>query len=117
MFKVYYDLLEERDRRGIDDVYLLRFEQFLSIPALAALKELNGLKNAEMVWCQEEPKPRCSCPLWNQTGMVLTRMNANIHCPVYAGRAASASPATGLASTHKAQQEALIDDALTIKGN
>ena len=37
--------------------------------------------------------------------------------PVYAGRAASASPATGLASTHKAQQEALIDDALTIKGN
>ncbi len=36
--------------------------------------------------------------------------------PVYAGRPASASPATGLASQHKAQQTALIDDALTLKG-
>ncbi len=48
---------------------------------------------------------------------VLTRMNAKHPRPVYAGRTASASPATGLAATHKAQQEALIDDALTIKGN
>ena len=116
--KVYYDLLEERDRRGIDDVYLLRFEQFYPFPALAALKELERFKNAEMVWCQEEPKNQGAWSFMEPNlEWVLTRMNAKHPRPVYAGRAASASPATGLASTHKAQQEALIDDALTIKGN
>ena len=116
--KVYYDLLEERDRRGIDDVYLLRFEQFYPFPAHAALKELERFKNAEMVWCQEEPKNQGAWSFMEPNlEWVLTRMNAKHPRPVYAGRAASASPATGLASTHKAQQEALIDDALTIKGN
>ena len=116
--KVYYDLLEERDRRGIDDVYLLRFEQFYPFPALAALKELERFKDAEMVWCQEEPKNQGGWSFMEPNlEWVLTRMNAKHPRPVYAGRAASASPATGLASTHKAQQEALIDDALTIKGN
>ena len=47
---------------------------------------------------------------------VLTRIRAKITRPVYAGRAASASPATGLASAHKSQQAALVDDALTSKG-
>jgi 2-oxoglutarate dehydrogenase E1 component len=116
--KVYYDLLEERDRRGIDDIYLLRFEQFYPFPALAALKELERFKDAEMVWCQEEPKNQGAWTFMEPNlEWVLTRMNAKHPRPVYAGRAASASPATGLASTHKAQQEALIDDALTIKGN
>ncbi|MGB0426410.1 MAG: 2-oxoglutarate dehydrogenase E1 component, partial [Paracoccaceae bacterium] len=116
--KVYYDLLEERDRRGIDDIYLLRFEQFYPFPALAALKELERFKDAEMVWCQEEPKNQGAWSFMEPNlEWVLTRMNAKHPRPVYAGRAASASPATGLASTHKAQQEALIDDALTIKGN
>ena len=116
--KAYYDLLEERDRRGIDDVYLLRFEQFYPFPALAALKELERFKDAEMVWCQEEPKNQGGWSFMEPNlEWVLTRMNAKHPRPVYAGRAASASPATGLASTHKAQQEALIDDALTIKGN
>ena len=116
--KVYYDLLEERDRRGIDDIYLLRFEQFYPFPALAALKELERFQDAEMVWCQEEPKNQGAWTFMEPNlEWVLTRMNAKHPRPVYAGRAASASPATGLASTHKAQQEALIDDALTIKGN
>ena len=47
---------------------------------------------------------------------VLSRINAKHTRPIYAGRATSASPATGLASAHKAQQAALVDDALTIKG-
>lgn len=116
--KVYYDLLEERDRRGIDDVYLLRFEQFYPFPALAALKELERFKDAEMVWCQEEPKNQGAWTFMEPNlEWVLTRMNAKHSRPIYAGRAASASPATGLSSIHKAQQETLIDEALTIKGN
>src|SRR5210317_1058041 len=54
--KVYYDLLEERDERGIDDIYLLRVEQFYPFPAQSAVKELERFKQAEVVWCQEEPK-------------------------------------------------------------
>ena len=54
--KVYFDLLEERDARGLNDIYLLRFEQFYPFPAMSALKELERFQNAEMVWCQEEPK-------------------------------------------------------------
>ncbi|MCK4713479.1 MAG: hypothetical protein KAT26_11430, partial [Marinosulfonomonas sp.] len=68
-------------------------------------------------WCQEEPK--------NQGGWtfiepniewVLSRIKTKSKRPTYAGRLASASPATGLGKTHKAQQAALIDAALTIKG-
>ena len=116
--KVYYDLLEERDRRGLTDTYLLRVEQFYPFPALSLVKELQRFPGAVMVWCQEEPK--------NQGGWsfiepniewVLGRIGAQHKRPLYAGRAASASPATGLMSQHKAQQEALVNDALTMKGN
>ncbi len=113
--KVYFDLLAERDKRGADDVYILRLEQFYPFPALSLVKELERFKTAQIVWCQEEPK--------NQGGWtfvepslewVLTRIGAKHSRPVYAGRAASASPATGLASRHKVEQEALVNDALTI---
>ncbi len=115
--KVYFDLLEERDARGIDDIYLLRFEQFYPFPAMSALKELERFPQAEMIWCQEEPKNQGAWTFMEPNlEWVLTRMNATHSRPVYVGRAASASPATGLASQHKAQQTALIDEALTLKG-
>jgi 2-oxoglutarate dehydrogenase E1 component len=47
---------------------------------------------------------------------VLTRIKAKNTRPIYVGRNAAASPATGLASAHKAQQAALVNDALTIEG-
>uniref|UniRef100_UPI0025E1A616 2-oxoglutarate dehydrogenase E1 component n=1 Tax=uncultured Roseovarius sp. TaxID=293344 RepID=UPI0025E1A616 len=115
--KVYYDLLEERDSRGIDDIYLMRIEQFYPFPAMSLVKELERFKGAEMVWCQEEPKNQGA---WSfiepNIEWVLTRINAKHSRPVYAGRPASASPATGLAKMHKEQQEALVDAALTIEG-
>jgi 2-oxoglutarate dehydrogenase E1 component len=115
--KVYYDLLEERDARGINDVYILRFEQFYPFPAQSAVKELERFKNAEMVWCQEEPKNQGAWSFMEPNiEWVLTRIKAPYTRPVYAGRAAAASPATGLASRHKAEQAALVDDALTIEG-
>jgi 2-oxoglutarate dehydrogenase E1 component len=115
--KVYFDLLAERDKRGIDDIYLLRLEQFYPFPAQAMTKELERFKGAEIIWCQEEPK--------NQGGWtfvepniewVLGRIKAKQPRARYMGRAASASPATGLASRHKAEQEALVNDALTLEG-
>jgi 2-oxoglutarate dehydrogenase E1 component len=116
--KVYYDLLEERDNRGIDDIYLLRVEQFYPFPALSLVKELERFPNADIVWCQEEPKNQGAWSFMEPNiEWVLTRIGAKVTRPVYAGRPASASPATGLASMHKAQQQALINEALTKEGN
>ena len=115
--KVYFDLLAERDERGLDDVYLMRVEQFYPFPAMSLVKELERFKQAEIVWCQEEPKNQGA---WGfiepNIEWVLTRIGAKHQRPRYVGRAASASPATGLASQHKAQQEALVNEALTIEG-
>ncbi|MGA1209663.1 MAG: 2-oxoglutarate dehydrogenase E1 component, partial [Gemmobacter sp.] len=111
--KVYYDLLAERDAQGLDDVYLLRLEQFYPFPALSMVRELERFKKAEIVWCQEEPK--------NQGGWsfvepnlewVLTRIKARTTRALYAGRAAAASPATGRARRHKAELAALVAEAL-----
>ncbi|WP_282021643.1 2-oxoglutarate dehydrogenase E1 component [Ruegeria faecimaris] len=115
--KVYFDLLEERDARGIDDVYLMRIEQYYPFPAHSLINELERFKGAEIIWCQEEPKNQGA---WSfiepNIEWVLTRIGAKNTRPVYVGRATSASPATGLASQHKAQQEALVNEALSIEG-
>ncbi|UYV36220.1 2-oxoglutarate dehydrogenase E1 component [Rhodobacteraceae bacterium D3-12] len=114
--KVYYDLLEERDARGIDDIYLMRIEQFYPFPAHSLLNELERFKGAEMIWCQEEPKNQGA---WSfiepNIEWVLGRIKAKHTRPTYIGRPASASPATGLAAQHKKQQQALVNDALTLK--
>ncbi|MBL4541335.1 MAG: 2-oxoglutarate dehydrogenase E1 component [Rhodobacteraceae bacterium] len=116
--KVYYDLLEEREARGIDDIYLLRVEQYYPFPALSLIQELERFKAAEMVWCQEEPKNQGA---WSyiepNLEWVLGRLKAAHGRPRYVGRAAAASPATGLLSQHKAQQAALVNEALTIEGD
>ena len=115
--KVYFDLLEERDARGIDDIYLLRVEQFYPFPAMALLKELERFPNAEIIWCQEEPKNQGAWSfLEPNIEWVLNRLNGVSKRPSYVGRPASASVATGLASQHKAQQTALVNEALTIEG-
>ncbi|TFL19216.1 2-oxoglutarate dehydrogenase E1 component [Jannaschia formosa] len=114
--KVYYDLLEERDERGLDDVYLLRLEQFYPFPAKSMVDELSRFKQAEFVWCQEEPKNQGAWTFVEPNiEWVLTRIGAANTRPRYVGRAASASPATGLASQHKAQQSALVNEALSME--
>lgn len=115
--KVYFDLLEERDKREITDVYLLRVEQFYPVPAISLIKELERFNQAEMIWCQEEPKNQGGWSFMEPNlRWVLNRIKAAHQEPRYVGRAASASPATGLAAQHKAQQDALVDEALSIKG-
>ena len=113
--KVYFDLLAERDARGADDVYLLRMEQFYPFPALSAIKELSRFLNADVVWCQEEPKNQGAWFFMEPNiEWVLGRIGAARKRPSYAGRPASASPATGLAKKHKQEQDALVNNALTL---
>ena len=106
-----------RDAAGAKDVYILRLEQFYPFPAQSLSKELGRFKDAEIVWCQEEPKNQGA---WSfvepNLEWVLSRINARHTRPRYVGRNAAASPATGLASRHKAEQEALVGEAITIEG-
>ncbi len=115
--KVYYDLLEARDALGRDDIYLLRIEQFYPFPANSLMHELARFKGAEIVWCQEEPKNQGAWAFMEPNlEWVLGRLGAAHARARYVGRPASAAPATGLASQHKAQQEALVSEALSIEG-
>jgi len=111
--KVYYDLYEEREARGVNDVYLLRLEQLYPFPAKALITELSRFKNADMVWCQEEPKNMGAWAFIDPyLEWVLAHINAKHQRVRYTGRAASASTATGLMSKHKEQLAAFLEDAL-----
>jgi len=111
--KVYYDLYEEREKRGINDIYLLRVEQLYPFPAKALITELSRFRNAEMVWCQEEPK---NMGAWSfidpYLEWVLAHIDAKHQRVRYTGRPASASPATGLMSKHLEQLASFLEDAL-----
>ncbi len=110
--KVYYDLLEEREKRGINDVYLMRVEQLYPFPAKAMLDELGRFENAEVIWCQEEPKNMGSWAfIQPYIEWVLEQMGRSGERPRYVGRPASASTATGLMRNHLAQLQAFLDDA------
>ena len=111
--KVYYDLYDEREKRGIDDIYIMRVEQLYPVPLKLLVQELGRFKNAELVWCQEEPR---NMGAWHfiepYLEWVLNQIHAPNRRPRYAGRAASAATATGLMSKHLAQLKALLDEAL-----
>jgi 2-oxoglutarate dehydrogenase E1 component len=111
--KVYFDLYEEREKRGIDDVYLLRVEQLFPVPTRAVIHELARFKGAEMIWCQEEPR---NMGAWFFVEpfleWILNQVQAKHRIPRYAGRPAAAATATGLMSKHLAQLKAFLDEAL-----
>ncbi len=113
--KVYYDLYEDREKRGIDDVYLMRVEQLYPFPLKSLVRELSRFRNADVVWCQEEPKNMGAWTFvdpyleWvlSQTGSACKRAR-------YVGRPASAATATGLMSRHLAQLKAFLDEAFAV---
>ena len=111
--KVYYDLYEEREKRGIDDIYLLRLEQLYPFPSKNLVHDLARFKDAEIVWCQEEPR---NMGAWFFVEpfleWVLDQIKARHRIPSYAGRPASASTAAGLMSKHLTQLKSLLDEAL-----
>ena len=111
--KVYFDLYEEREQRGIDDIYLLRVEQLFPFPSKALVNELSRFKQAEMVWCQEEPRNQGA---WFFVDVflnwVLNQIGAEYRTCRYAGRPASASTAVGQMSKHLAQLKQFLEEAL-----
>jgi 2-oxoglutarate dehydrogenase E1 component len=113
--KVYYDLYEEREKREINDVYLMRVEQFYPFPAKSLMTELLRFKDAEIVWCQEEPKNMGGWTFMEPNiEWVLDQVGARYRRPRYAGRPSSAATAVGLMSKHNQQLNQLLSDALNI---
>jgi 2-oxoglutarate dehydrogenase E1 component len=99
--KVYYDLLDEREKLGADDVYLLRLAQFYPWPMKSLSTELGRFKSAELVWCQEEPKNMGGWMFvdpWLE--LTLAKMAITAKRARYVGRPASASTAAGLLTRH-----------------
>src|SRR6202012_4299140 len=91
--KVYYDLLDAREKAGRDDIYLMRLEQFSPLPMQSPRKELGRFAKAELVWCQEEPKNMGGWSFvdpWLE--LTLGKMKIKAKRARYVGRPASASP-------------------------
>jgi 2-oxoglutarate dehydrogenase E1 component len=114
--KVYYDLAAARDKKGGGDVALVRLEQFYPFPDDALEAEIRKYPNAEtVVWCQEEPENQGGWTFVDRRiEAVLKAAGCKAQRPVYAGRTAAAAPATGALKIHNAEQEALLEQALTI---
>jgi len=114
--KVYFDLMEEREKRGEARIQILRIEQLYPFPESVLAQELNRFPKADIVWCQEEPQNQGA---WN---FVKPRIEATIAqlggsvSPRYTGRPEYASTAAGLMKQHLAELAAFLNDALTLQG-
>ncbi len=108
--KVYYDLFEQAQKDGVDDVAIVRVEQLYPFPREALAAELKRFSGAQdVVWCQEEPQNQGA---WYQIRHHLTACLAPKQALHYAGRARSPSPAAGHLADHVAEQTKLVADAL-----
>ena len=111
--KVYYDLLDAREKAGRDDIYLMRLEQFYPWPMQSLRKELGRFPTAELIWCQEEPKNMGGWSFvdpWLE--LTLERSDNLSKRARYVGRMASASPAAGLMTRHLKELAAFLAEAL-----
>ncbi len=111
--KIYYDLVEEREKNKKDKVIFVRLEQLYPFPAKTLANVLKRYKNAEFLWCQEEPK---NMGAWNTVRNYIERTLEIINIKdinvKYVGRKASSSTATGNANKHLAQQKEILEKIL-----
>lgn len=112
--KVYYDLLEHRTDNNIQDIALMRLEQYYPFPAEQLIKVLKAYDPIPLIWCQEEPK---NMGAWHFVDRrledCLTKSHGKLVRPLYVGRPDAASSATGYAPIHNVEQRALIEKAFS----
>jgi 2-oxoglutarate dehydrogenase E1 component len=112
--KVYFDLMEEREKRGENRIQLLRIEQLYPFPEEVLRMELNRFPKAEVIWCQEEPRNQGA---WTFIAPRIADTIAHLGghwTPRYVGRPEYASTAAGLMNQHNAELKAFLDEALTL---
>jgi 2-oxoglutarate dehydrogenase E1 component len=111
--KVYYDLLQERRDGGVQDVAIIRVEQMYPFPRTGLARALSAYRNAEVVWCQEEPENMGAWRFMDRRiEGVLSELGLAAKRPRYVGREEASSPATGHAAAHQQQQRELVKEAL-----
>ena len=114
--KIFYNLYEEREKRKLEHIKLLRIEQIYPFPVTTLKHELEKTPNAEIVWCQEEPK---NMGAWffvdRKIEETLSQFESKYKRPIYVGRKEAASPATGSFSRHNEEQEMIVKKSLGIK--
>jgi 2-oxoglutarate dehydrogenase E1 component len=112
--KVYFDLMDEREKRNETRIQILRLEQLYPFPESVLADELRRFPNADLIWCQEEPKNQGAwtflAPRLETTLDHLGRKDK----AVYVGRPEYASTAAGLMSQHTAELKAFLNEALTL---
>jgi 2-oxoglutarate dehydrogenase E1 component len=111
--KVYYDLFEERSLRKIDDVAIIRTEQYYPFPAKELAVELKRYPSAEIFWCQEEPKNMGAWTFMQPRIEETMEQVGHTDRLRYVGRPEAASPAAGYLKIHEKEQRLLVDQALS----
>jgi 2-oxoglutarate dehydrogenase E1 component len=111
--KIYYDLLEARRDAENNDVAILRVEQLHPWPRRSLCRQLDRYTNAEIVWTQEEP---ANMGAWSfvypRLLSIFDNLSGKNKRPVFIGRKAAASPATGFAKIHKQEQDEIVELSL-----
>ena len=112
--KVYFDLLQERQSREIEDVAIIRVEQLYPWPKYNLVETVKQYRHAELIWCQEEP---ANMGAWlfvlPRLQYILDELKLANDRPVFVGRKASASTAAGVMDRHLEEQKHLLEQALT----
>ncbi len=113
--KIYYDLIDAREKSKYKDVVIVRLEQLYPFPAKTLASILKRYKNADFIWCQEEPKNMGG---WNTVRNYIDRTLEMINFRdinvKYVGRQASSSTATGNANKHLAQQKEILEKVFKV---
>jgi len=109
--KVYYELVDEREKRGLKDTAIVRVEQVAPFPFDKVVSEISHFPNVEkIVWAQEEPKNNGAWFYVKPRIMTATRdLMGKEFSPIYVGRPPSAAPATGMSKVHAMEQKALVE--------
>ena len=113
--KIYFDLLEAREKIKNNEVFIIRIEQLYPFPVKTLAKELKRFKkNSKFYWCQEEPQ---NMGAWNSAKNYiqwsLDYIKAQNKEVKYIGRKPAASPASGYLKKHLAQQKEILHKVLS----
>nr|WP_253300228.1 hypothetical protein [Wolbachia endosymbiont of Chironomus riparius] len=111
--KIYYDIIEMCELKKVNDIVIIRIEQFYPFPADKLAYELDKYKNAEVIWCQEEPKNMGG---WFFVDALIEEVLSNLDVqdkrPKCIARPSSASPACGYSNIHAKQQQEILERVL-----
>jgi 2-oxoglutarate dehydrogenase E1 component len=114
--KVYYDLVEERQKLGINDIAIVRIEQLYPWPKETIACQVARYKNAEIIWCQEEHANQgCWVFVDRRIQYIMDDLGLSHQNLYYVGRKAAAAPATGSHKNHVLEQSLLLEQALLHK--